>query len=85
MATSYKLNPLIIKFESPLHLHWEGGCNSDAICNRGLIQVGVGEAHSRKKNLKTSVSVHLARPRGPAGARHSPSRVQIVGVVFGKL
>jgi hypothetical protein len=30
---------------------------------RGRIQVGVGEARSRKK--KTSVSVHVAGPRGP--------------------
>ena len=38
--------------------------------------MGVGEARSRKK--KTSVSVHVAGPRGPAGARQSPSRVLIV-------
>ena len=31
---------------------------------RGRIQVGVGEARSRKK--KSSESVHLAGPRGPA-------------------
>ena len=41
--------------------------------------MGVGEARSRKK--KPSVSVHVAEPRGPAGARQSPSRVLIVGTV----
>ena len=46
---------------------------------RGRIQVGVGEARPRKK--KPSVSVHVAGPRGPAGARQSPSRVLIVGIV----
>ncbi len=30
---------------------------------------------------KPSVSVHVAGPRGPAGARQSPSRVLIVGFV----
>jgi hypothetical protein len=35
-----------------------------SIKTRGRIQVGVGEARSRKK--KPSVSVHVAGPRGPA-------------------
>ncbi len=51
--------------------------------NRGRIQVGVGEARSRKK--QSSESVHEAGPRGPAGARHSLSRVLIVGVVSREL
>ncbi len=50
---------------------------------RGRIQVGLGEARSRKK--KPSMSVHMAGPRGPAGARQSPSRVLIVGFVSREL
>ncbi len=50
---------------------------------RGRIQVGVGEARSRKK--KPSVSVHVAGPRGPAGARQSPSRVLLYVLCFSEL
>jgi hypothetical protein len=45
--------------------------------------VGVGEARSRTK--RPSVSVHVAGPRGPAGARQSPFRLLSVGVVLGTI
>jgi hypothetical protein len=38
--------------------------NFTGILSRGRIQVGVGEARSRKK--KSSESVHVAGPRGPS-------------------